>query len=144
MSDTDVARRCAAAMFANDKASQDLGISVTVEQAGCAEAVFEVRDNMLNGHDVCHGGFIFTLADTAFAFACNSYDRLTLAAGASIEFLRPARAGERLRAVATECHRGGRSGLYDVVVSNQDGENVALFRGRSHATSQTILDHSDT
>jgi acyl-CoA thioesterase len=144
MSETDIARRCAAAMFANDKASQDLGISVTVKQAGCAEAVFEVRDNMLNGHDVCHGGYIFTLADTAFAFACNSYDRLTLAASASIEFLRPARAGEKLSAIATESHRGGRSGLYDVVVSNQDGERVALFRGRSHATSQPILDRSDT
>ena len=144
MSEADKARLCAAAMFANDKASRDLGISVLVEQAGCAQAVFEVRENMLNGHDVCHGGYIFTLADTAFAFARNSYDRLTLAASASIEFLRPVRAGETLKAIATESHRGGRSGLYDVVVSNQDGENVALFRGRSHATSQTILGHSDT
>ncbi len=144
MSEVEVARRCAAAMFTNDKASKSLGISVTVIEAGRAEAVFEVRENMLNGHDVCHGGFIFALADTAFAFACNSYDKVTLAASASIEFLRPAQAGDQLTAVATESHRGGRSGIYDVVVCNQEEEQIALFRGRSHATRRSILGNSDT
>jgi acyl-CoA thioesterase len=104
----------------------------------------EVRDNMLNGHRVCHGGFVFALADTAFAFACNTYDRVTLAAGASIEFLRPAKAGDRLKAIASERFRGGRTGLYDVIVSNQDDEQIALFRGRSHATNEAILSRSDT
>ena len=144
MSSADIARRCAATMFANDKASKSLGIGVNVNQAGQAEAVFEVTENMLNGHDVCHGGFIFALADTAFAFACNGYDQMTLAAGASIDFLLPAKAGDTLTAVAKEAHRGGRNGLYDVIVSNQDKAQVALFRGRSYATSQPILDKPDT
>ena len=144
MHNDDIARRCAANMFASDSASQDLGISVEVSRAGQAEASMEIRANMLNGHQVCHGGFIFALADTAFAFACNTYDQVTLAAAASIEFLRPARAGERLTASASERYRGARSGVYDVVVCNQDEQIIAIFRGRSHTTSQFILPRSDT
>lgn len=139
-----VAPRCAAQMLARDKAVQDLGIKVTVTGAGEASAVLEIAERMQNGHGVCHGGLIFTLADTAFAFACNGYDRLTLAAGASIEFLRPARVGDVLTAVATEVHRGGKSGVYDVVVRDQSERNIARFRGRSHMTGQSILNQTDT
>lgn len=144
MNENDIARECASTMFANDRASKAFGIQVDVSQPGRAEASLVVRDDMLNGHDVCHGGIIFTLADTAFAFACNGYNQLTLAAGAAIDFMQPGKAGDRLTAVATERHRGGRSGVYDVVVSNQDDAQVAVFRGRSHATRQPILGKTDT
>ena len=99
----------------------------------------KVLDTMVNGHDICHGGYIFTLADTVFAYACNGYDRLTVAAGAAIEFVRPGRLGDDLRAVAVERHRGGRTGVYDIEVTNQDGETIAMFRGRSHSTSQSLI-----
>jgi acyl-CoA thioesterase len=107
--------------------------------AGRAEAVFEVRPEMLNGHGVCHGGYLFTLADTAFAYACNTYNRVTLASGASIEFLRPAKLGDRIVATASEIQRGGRIGFYDVLLRNQDGRDIAVFRGRSHSTNKAII-----
>ena len=139
MDQLEIAKRCANAMYEKDAASRRLGISVEVTCAGQAEARVEVTADMINGFDVCHGGYIFTLADTAFAFACNAYDELTYAGGASIDFLRPVRVGDMLVAVATERHRGGRSGVYDVTVSNQNGEEVAVFTGRSVATLETIL-----
>lgn len=135
----DIAKKCAATMLEADAASRRLGISVEVTRAGQAEARVEVTADMINGFDVCHGGYIFTLADTAFAFACNAYDDLTVAGGASIDFLRPARVGDRLVAVATERYRGGRSGVYEVTVSNQNGEEIAVFTGRSVATREAIL-----
>ncbi len=116
-----------------------LDISVEVSGAGRAEAKLEIRSEMLNGHNVCHGGYLFTLADTAFAYACNSYNKVTFAAGASIEFLRPARLGDLIVATAFERHRGGRTGIYDVLLCNQDGEEVALFRGRSHSTREVLF-----
>ena len=143
MKETDIARKCSQMMWSNDLASQELGIAVSVERPGAAEARLEVRRAMVNGHDICHGGYIFTLADTAFAFACNTYNRITVAAGASIEFVRPGKLGDTLTAVAREAHRGGRSGIYDVIVSNQNDELVAIFRGRSHATRQPFF-KSDT
>lgn len=139
MDQLEIAKRCANAMYEKDAASRRLGISVEVTCAGQAEARVEVTADMINGFDVCHGGYIFTLADTAFAFACNAYDELTYAGGASIDFLRPVRVGDMLVAVATERHRGGRSGVYEVTVSNQNGEEVAVFTGRSVATPETIL-----
>lgn len=126
-------------MWEGDIASQDLGMKVEVTDPGAAIASFDVRENMVNGHDICHGGYIFALADSAFAFACNGYDRVTVAAGASIEFVRPARLGDRLRAAAVEASRGGRTGIYDVTVTNQDDQLVAMFRGRSYATREPIL-----
>ena len=135
----DIARKCAATMYEADAASRALGISVEVTDVGQAEARVEVTADMINGFDVCHGGYIFTLADSAFAFACNAYDRLTYAGGASIDFLRPARVGDKLVAVATERHRGGRSGVYEVTVRNQNGEEVAVFTGRSVATRDSLL-----
>lgn len=133
-------------MYAGDEASKALGIEIEIPSAGAAVACMEVRADMVNGFGICHGGLVFALADTAFAFACNAYDDLTVAAGGSIEFLRPASRGERLRAVAEEEHRGRRRGLYRVEVRNQDGALVALFQGRSASRGESLLDpaKSDT
>ena len=139
MNDHETAQRCAETMLARDVSTPALGIRIDVTQAGNASASMRVRDDMVNGHGVCHGGLVFTLADTAFAFACNTYDRVTVAAGATIEFVRPARAGDELVATAHEVHRGRRSGYYDVRVVNQHDELVALFRGRSVARDEPIL-----
>jgi acyl-CoA thioesterase len=139
MDDLAIAKQSRDTMYETDAAIHALDISVEVTGVGEAEACFEISRDMLNGHGVCHGGYLFTLADTAFAYACNSYNQLTLAAGASIEFLRAAKLGEQMVAIATERHRGRKTGFYDVVVRNQDGEDVALFRGRSHSTQDTLF-----
>ncbi len=133
-----LAEACAAAMYAEDDASQDLGITIANVAPGTAEARMTVTENMVNGHDICHGGFIFTLADTAFAFACNTYGRVTVAAGASIEFLKPVRRGEALTASAVEAYRGQRTGFYDVRVTSAGDRLVALFRGRSATLDEDI------
>ncbi len=135
----ELARACAETMYANDRASQSLGIEVAVTAPGAAEAVMTVTETMLNGHDICHGGLVFALADTAFAFACNAYDNVTVAGGGSIDFLRPSRLGDRLTATARERQRGLRAGVYDVTVRNQDGRDVALFRGRAVPTGARLL-----
>lgn len=134
------AQQYANVMLENDHASQALGITVEVTASGSALARVEVRKDMLNGFGVCHGGHLFALADTAFAFACNGYGEVTVAAGASIDFLKPAVRGDRLTATAVERSRGGRTGLYDVRVCRDDGVDIALFRGRSYATRQPIMD----
>ena len=139
MDGTDVAKRCAEAMYAEDAASKALGIGVDVRVAGEAVARMTVRDDMVNGFGVCHGGLLFTLADTAFAFACNGYDDRTFAAAATIDFMRPALLGDELRAFAREDHRGSRSGFYTVEVRNQRDEVVALFRGRSASRGEQLL-----
>ena len=134
-----LARRCAAAMLARDRASAALGITIDIPAPGAAVARMQVRDDMVNGFGVCHGGLVFALADTAFAFACNAYDRVTLAASASIEFLRPSAAGDELTAHAREDRRDARRGFYTVEVQNGDGDLVALFRGRASAREETLL-----
>jgi acyl-CoA thioesterase len=139
MDSTDVARRCADAMYANDAASKSLGIRVEIPAAGEAVAHMTVRDDMVNGFDVCHGGLLFTLADTAFAFACNAYDNLTFAAAANIEFIRPVLLGDELRAMAREDYRGSKRGLYTVEIRNQRDEVVALFHGRSASRGERLL-----
>lgn len=139
MNDLQQAQRCADRMYANDHASKALGIKIEIPQAGSAIAIMHVREDMVNGFDICHGGLVFTLADTAFAFACNAYNELTVAGSGSIEFLRPSVRGDRLRAVATEQHRGRKSGLYKVEVWNQEERLVALFQGRSVGRGETIL-----
>jgi acyl-CoA thioesterase len=138
MSDLDTARRCAAAMLAGDKASAALGITIHIPEPGKAVATMTVREDMVNGFDVIHGGLTFALADTAFAFACNAYDQQTFAASAHIEFLRPAVLGDALTATAVEDYRGRRSGYYTVEVRNQHDEMVALFRGRSASNGQPV------
>ena len=120
-----------AALYRGDQASQALGMQVIETGAGRATVRMTVREDMLNGHRLCHGGLVFALADSAFAFACNSHGDSALAAAASIDFLHPARAGDVLTAQAVEIWRAGRTGLTEVTVTNQAGERVALFRGRS-------------
>ena len=127
------AARCAEVMFAKDAASAGLGMEITSVGPGSATLTMTVRPDMLNGHGICHGGFIFALADSAFAFACNSYNQLTVAQQNQITYLSPGQAGERLVAEATETSRSGRSGVYDVTVTGADGRKVALFRGLSRS-----------
>ena len=127
-------------MFAGDRASKALGMQVTDIGPGRARLTMSVREDMLNGHAICHGGFIFTLADSAFAFACNSYNFNTVAQGCSIEYLAPAREGDVLTAVAQERSLAGRTGVYDIEVTNQRGETIALFRGKSYRIKGHIVD----
>ncbi|HSN51127.1 MAG TPA: hydroxyphenylacetyl-CoA thioesterase PaaI [Woeseiaceae bacterium] len=138
MDTTQTAKRCAEAMYAKDAASQALGIRVDIPAAGKAIARMTVREDMVNGLGVCHGGLLFTLADTAFAFACNGYDDVTVAAAASIDFLRPARLDDELRALAREDCRGSKTGFYTVLVRNQRDETVAIFRGRSVSRGERL------
>lgn len=125
------AERAAEAMWGADKASKWLGLSLDAIGPGRAEMSMTVKAHHTNGHGICHGGFIFTLADSAFAFACNSYNARTVAAQNAVTFVAPGREGDRLRAVAVEAVRAGRSGVYDVTVTNQDGAVIALMRGNS-------------
>lgn len=126
-----LAEAAARSMYAQDRASRALGISIVEVRPGYACLKMTVREDMVNGHRLCHGGLIFTLADSAFAFACNSYNVVTVASGASIEFLLPGSEGDELTAIAQEQSRSRRTGVYDVTVTNQAGACIALFRGRS-------------
>jgi acyl-CoA thioesterase len=118
-------------MFANDLASKSLGMQILEVGPGTATITMTVRRDMLNGFAICHGGFITTLADSTFAFACNSYNELTVAAGITVDFIAPAHEGDVLTAVGKEIALTGRTGIYDVEVKNQHGRRVAMFRGRS-------------
>jgi phenylacetic acid degradation protein PaaD len=135
----EIARRSAEAMLREDKASAAAGIVLVDVSPGRATVTMTVRDDMVNGHDIAHGGYVFLLADTAFAVACNSYGRSTVAAGCDISFVAAARAGDELTAVAEERHRAGRSGLYDVSVRRADGTVVAELRGRSRTIAGTLV-----
>ena len=106
---------------------------------GHAVVTMQVQSSMVNGLGLCHGGFIFTLADSTFAFACNSYNIQAVAAGCSIEYLAPGYEGDLLQAEATEQAQSGRTGVYDIVVSNQDGKKIALFRGKSHQLKGAVI-----
>ena len=125
------AERAAEAMWAKDAASQHMGM--TIEEIGPGRAVLsmQIQPHHLNGHGICHGGILFTLADSAFAFACNSYNQLTVAQENQVTFLAPGQPGERLTATAQEQARAGRSGVYDVTVTGGDGRKLALMRGLS-------------
>lgn len=127
-----LAEHVRSAMFANDGASQALGMQVTAISPTSATVTMTVRADMLNGHATCHGGFITALADSAFAFACNAGNEMTVASGLSIDFLAPGREGDVLTAEGVEVSRAGRTGVYDVTVRNQRGELIAVFRGRSY------------
>jgi acyl-CoA thioesterase len=126
----ETAERSAEAMWAGDRASRGLGMSLDAVGPGTATLSMTLGDDMVNGHAIGHGGYTFTLADSAFAFACNSYNRATVAAGADIRFRRPTHLGDVLVATATERERAGRDGVYDVLVTVGD-EVVAVFVGRS-------------
>lgn len=131
LSAEEIARRSADAMWARDDASKWLGMSLDEVGPGTASLSFTVEKRHTNGHDICHGGYIFTLADSAFAFACNSYNRIAVAQHNVITFIAPGRLGDRLKAQAREVSRFGRSGIYDVRVTDQGDRPVAEFRGVS-------------
>lgn len=145
MSDTPItaeerARRVGAAMWANDIASKDtMGMELLGVEPGRARIRMAVKKLHLNGHGICHGGFIFTLADTTFAFACNSHNKNAVAAGCSIDFLRPTHEGDVLTCEGVEQTLSGRHGIYDMKVTNQRGETVALFRGKSAVIQGTVF-----
>lgn len=134
------AERAAEALWRGDAASRQLGMKLESCAPGRATVSMQIRRDMVNGHGICHGGLIFALADSAFAFACNSYGDNTVAAGAAIEFLMPAREDDVLRAIAVERWRAGRAGIYEIEVRNQRDETVALFRGRSHQIAGRLID----
>ena len=127
-----VADRVREGMFRNDRASKWLGMQILEVTPGRAVLAMTVRDEMLNGHDICHGGLITTLADSAFAFACNSYNELTVASGFAVDLLAPGRLGDVLSARCVEVSKAGRTGVYDCEVTNQNGLRIAVFRGRSY------------
>ena len=139
MNAQDIAQATMEAMRRDDRATRMLGMQVVAVAPGSAELTMEVREDMLNGHDICHGGLITTLADSAFAFACNSYNEVTVASGFDVSLVAPARLGDELRARASEISRAGRTGVYDIAVTNQRGEAVAFFRGRSHTIKGKAL-----
>ena len=132
MSPQAVAEATRDAMCANDRASKMLAIQVLAIGPGTATLSMTVREDMLNGHDLCHGGLVSTLADSAFAYACNAYNEVTVASGFDVNLLAAARLGDVLTARASEVSKSGRTGVYDIDVSNQRGEAVAAFRGRSY------------
>ena len=135
-----MARRAAEAMWADDKASQGLGMTLDTIGPGMATVSMTVTEAMVNGHGLCHGGYIFLLADSAFAFACNSYNERTVAQSGQIAFIAPGRLGMRLAAQARERHRGPRSGIYDVTVQTAAGDAIAEFRGVSRQIAGKLVD----
>jgi acyl-CoA thioesterase len=135
----DVAQATCDAMWQADRASAALGMQVVSIAPGAAVLTMAVRADMLNGLQTCHGGLIATLADSAFAFACNSYNEATVASGFDIHLVAAAQLGDVLTATAHEVSRSGRTGVYDVTVDNQRGETVAVFRGRSYAIKGKAL-----
>ncbi|AXA92638.1 hydroxyphenylacetyl-CoA thioesterase PaaI [Massilia sp. YMA4] len=140
MTDADaLAKAAGAAMYARDPASQGLGMTLDEIRPGYARMSMRIRPDMLNGHGSCHGGFIFALADSAFAFACNSHNLNTVGAGCSIDYLAPGRRDDLLTAHATERTLAGKTGIYDVDVVNQDGRLIATFRGKSHRVGGEVV-----
>ena len=135
-----VAEACAKAMWLADHASKGPGMSLQRVAPGEAVLTMTVRKDMTNGHGICHGGFIFTLADSTFAFACNTYDQRTVAQQCAVTFLQPVREGETLTAHAVERNRAGRGGIYDVTVRDSSNTVVAEFRGHSRTISGRLLE----
>lgn len=143
MNPQQLAEAAAAAMYKNDTCAHWLGMVIDEVRPGYARLSMPVRKEMLNGHGICHGGMMFALADTAFAYGCNSYNFNTVAAGCSIEYLKPVQGEELLTAEAEEQILSGRHGVYDVRVSNRAGEAVALFRGKSAQIKGRLVDTAD-
>jgi acyl-CoA thioesterase len=139
MSAEILARAAADAMWAQDEASRALGMAIAEIAPGAATLTMTVTETMVNGHGLCHGGYIFTLADSAFAFACNTHNQRAVAQNCSITYVAPGRLGDRLTARCREVSRGGRSGIYDVTVMRADGEVVAEFRGLSRTVKGTLV-----
>lgn len=134
-----LARACADAMWADDAASRGLGLEIVSVGPGRAELAMTVTERMVNGHNICHGGFIFTLADSTFAFACNTYNQRTVAQHCAITFIVAGQLGDRLTARGIEKNRRGRSGIYDITVTRQDGAVIAEFRGHSRTIEGELV-----
>lgn len=139
MNSSQLAIASAEQMWSDDLASQGLGMAIEEIEPGRAVLSMEITSEMVNGHNIAHGGFIFTLADSAFAFSCNTYNEVTVAQGASIDFVRSAALGDQLRAEAVERSRGRSTGVYDVTVTRADGKIIACFRGKSFNLGKPIL-----
>ena len=135
----ELARACAAQMWADDSASKGLGMQLISVEPGGAVLAMTITDKMVNGHNIAHGGFIFTLADSAFAFACNTYNQRAVAQHCAVTFIAPGKLGDRLTAQAVEQQRFGRSGIYDITVTREDGAVIAEFRGHSRTIEGTLL-----
>ncbi len=134
-----LAEATASAMWARDRTAQGLEMRILNVRPGYSRVTMQVRSDMVNGHHICHGGMIFTLADTAFAYACNSHNLNTVASACNIDFLAPARENETLEAEAIERARAGRTGVYDVTVRTSIGKTVALFRGKSYRIQGEVI-----
>lgn len=139
LSDLDIANRCAQTMWSNDNASRDAGLQLIEVAPGRAVFSMTVESRHTNGHGICHGGYIFLLADTAFAFACNSYNQASVAQQNAITYTAPASLGDVITAIATEQSRKGRSGVYDARVTNQNNDLIALFRGNSRTLGKELF-----
>ena len=139
LSPQDLAQACAEAMWAQDEASNGLGMALQRVAPGQAVITMTVMRDMTNGLKTCHGGFIFTLADSAFAFACNTYNEMTVAQHCSVTYITPGALGDRLTATAREVSRKGRSGIYDVTITREDGTVIAEFRGHSRTLNRPLL-----
>lgn len=139
MNAAELAQACADELFRRDDASQYLGMRLSDVAPGRATMTMVVQEFMLQGHKTCHGGYMFTLADSAFAFSCNTYNQAAVAIGCSIDYVAPAFAGDLLTAVATEKSRSGRTGNYDVEIRNQEGALIAMFHGKSYRIRGEIL-----
>jgi len=134
-----LAEQTAAAMFSRDAASRLIGITIVSIRPGYSLLTMKVRPDMVNGHHICHGGYLFTLADSAFAYACNAYNRNTVASACHIDFLTPAREGELLEAECEERSRSGRTGVYDTTIRDHHGKVIALFRGKSYRIAGEVI-----
>ncbi len=134
-----LAQACAAALWENDKATQFLDMTLSEVAPGSCHMSMIIKDHMCNGHGDCHGGYIFTLADSAFAFACNTYNQRAVAQHCNITYIKPVSSGDTLTAIATEVSRQGRSGIYDIRVVNQTHNTVAQFRGHSRTIKGTLI-----
>jgi acyl-CoA thioesterase len=143
LSPQQIAERCTDTMWPDDHAARGLGITPPLTTPGGATVTMKVRQDMVNGHGTCHGGFLFALADTCFAYACNSYNHRAVAAGGDISFIAPAHLGDTLTASGGTRHQGGRSGIYDIEVHNQNGKTIALFRGRSSRIKGHFFDEGE-
>ncbi|PHM44814.1 phenylacetic acid degradation protein PaaD [Xenorhabdus mauleonii] len=136
---TQQAHRCIETLYAKDTCAQNMGMHIEHIDVGIARLSMTIMPNMLNGHQSCHGGILFSLADTAFAYACNSQGQAAVATSGSIDFVRPALAGDHLIATASAKYQGKNTGLYNVEILNQEGKTVALFHGRAHRLDHSIL-----
>jgi acyl-CoA thioesterase len=132
MSPQQLAEAVRDVMWADDRASRSLGMFVVAVGPGTATSVMTVREDMLNGHDICHGGLVAMLADSTFAYACNAYNEITVASGFDVSLIAAAHLGDELTAQCVEVAKAGRTGVYDITVTNQRGERIAVFRGRSY------------